>query len=422
MPAKKKYSFLYRIYRRMRYLRYLKKLRKIERRAAKRSERTAIVDGKKIARIQHSNERIADKQKRRHDRLAMKGNRNSLKAEYLQDLIDNKEHYESLQQERQAIKIREKKFRRYRRKKLIRFYLKKCFSNVLHSLKTLNPANLPQVIRYLRKNKGQIREFVVISIHSTLLFVAAYLLIFSISLFISSISGIFFDYHSIVYYYEVFWIVKPEEWFGDSVKMIFASGPILCGIIALFFAIIFSYIRTDRGLGKLFILWFFIHGFNAFFGSLLVGSLFGRGFGYAIIWSYISDTEKVIYSIVSITALFLLGVFVARSFLISANSYYTHLEKHQQQRFIWAQAIIPFLAGNILIALIMLPEVTLYDMTVSLALVLTIIPVAIGYRFAPVLYFEEEIIPIRFKYLTILIPLVFIILYRIILGLGIMIG
>ncbi|MBE9483207.1 MAG: hypothetical protein IMY74_00080 [Bacteroidetes bacterium] len=422
MSARKKYTFLYRIYRRMRYLRYVKRLRREELRSADRNSRAVVTESKSIAKEHHRKERIAEKHKRRQENLDRKEIKDSLKVDYLQDLLDNKEHYESLQQERDAIAARDRKFKRHRRRRLLRFYLKICSRNVILSLKNLNPAKLPQLIRYIRSNKGQIREFAVISIHSTLLFVAAYLLIFLIILFTSSISGVFFDYRSIIYYYEVLWLVKPEQWFGDSVKMIYASGPILAGVLALFFAIIFSYIRTERGLGKLFLLWLLIHGFNAFFGSLLIGSLFGRGFGYAIIWSFISDTEKVIYTIVSITALILLGVFTARSFLISANSYYRHLEKHQQKRFLWAQAIIPFFAGNAIIALLMLPELLSYDITVSLSLVLTIIPVAIGHRFAHSLYFEEEIIRVKFNLKVIAFPLIFIILYRVILGFGIMIG
>jgi hypothetical protein len=262
----------------------------------------------------------------------------------------------------------------------------------------------------------------VITIHSSLFFLASYILVFTIILFTSAISGIFFDYSSIVYYYEVLWIVKPEEWFGDSVKMIYASGPILSGILAVFASILFSYIRTERGLGKLFMLWFFMHAYNAFFGSLLIGSLFGRGFGYAIIWSYISDTEKVIYTIISITALFLLGVFVTRSFLISANSYYPQLEKRSQRYFIWAQVIVPFILGNILIGLIMFPEMLWYDMTVALCLGISILRIGIGYRFLPSLYFEEDHSRPRFLLKPIIIPVAFLLLYRLVLEFGIRIG
>jgi hypothetical protein len=243
-----------------------------------------------------------------------------------------------------------------------------------------------------------------------------------ISLLTSAISGLFFDYSCKIYYYEVFWLVGNDQWFGDSVKTIYSSGPILAGIIAVFLAIIFSYIRTDRGLAKLFILWSFLHGFNAFFGSLLIGSMFGKGFGYAIIWSYISDTEKVIYSIVSLTVLILIGSLTAKSFLISANTYYNHLEKKQHSAFIWAQVGIPFIVGNLLIGFVMFPKILWYDMTVSMALIISIIPIFIGSRISPSLYFEEEEVKIAFKVKTILYSIVFIFLYRLLLGIGIPVG
>ena len=173
---------------------------------------------------------------------------------------------------------------------------------------------------------------------------------------------------------------------------------------------------------KLFILWCILHGFNAFFGSLLVGSIFGKGIGHAIIWSYTSDTEKVLYSIISITALVLLGVFVTRSFLLTANSYYSKLEPPHFRRFIWAQVILPFFAGNAIIAAIMSPGLVVHDYTIALSLIITIIPIAFGYRFYPALYFDEENVRISINIRPVMYSLIFIIAYRLILGTGIPFG
>jgi hypothetical protein len=130
----------------------------------------------------------------------------------------------------------------------------------------------------------------------------------------------------------------------------------------------------------------------------------------------------VIYSILAITALFLLGVFITRSFLISANSYYPHLEKHNHRKFIWAQVILPYIAGNILIGLIMFPEMLWYDMTVALCVGISLLPVAIGYRFLPSLYFEEDNTRPRLLPWPVIIPAAFLILYRLVLAFGIKIG
>jgi hypothetical protein len=141
-----------------------------------------------------------------------------------------------------------------------------------------------------------------------------------------------------------------------------------------------------------------------------------------IIWAYISDTEKIIYSIFSIISLFLLGVFTTRAFLISANSYFPDLQNHRQRKFIWAQVLLPYFLGTILIGLIMLPGLSWFNMTVVFSLIITIIPIGIGYRFLPSLYFEEEKYVIRLKWIPVALVIVFIILYRIILGFGIRIG
>jgi hypothetical protein len=422
MSAKKKYSLHYRVYRKIRYLRYVSRLRKVERAARARSEKSLALVRKKLAKDQRRSEKHADRLKRKQERQAIREIRQKLRSEQELEFAENREVYEEELRKRLDARKKSSKFRRYRRKRLARFYMKALFRNIFMSMKTLNPANLPKIYRYIKDNKINIREFAIISVQSSMMFVAAYFLILLIMMGTEALSGIFFNYSSILYYNNVLWLVKPEEWYQDSVQMIYASGPILCGILAVLFAIIFSYMYTEKILAKLFILWGLLHAFNAFFGALLIGSLFDRGIGYAILWSYISDTEKVIYSIVSILALFLLGVFTTRSFLISANIYYPQLNKNKHQAFIWAQVLLPFMLGNALIGLIMLPEVDWFIMVVALSLIITIIPIAIGYRFLPSLYFEEGRSTVKLKLRPLAIALAFIVLYRIILGIGIKIG
>lgn len=420
MPSgSRKYTFFYRIYRRIRFLRYVSRLRRQERKAFRIAEKKEARERKERLRAQSRLDRISDKERKRQEEADRLKAIDDLRLARKMDLQLNADKYERERKLKASRKAKDRFYRRRGRKRLFRFYLKVCRKNSLKFIGQLNPMKLPELIRQVRQNRKLLYDFIVISLQSTILFVAAYLMIFLIGLLTSAISGKFFDYNSIIYFHEVFWLVKPDQWYGDSVKMIYASSPIVSGIIAVFLAIIFSYINTDRTLGKLFILWSLLHGFNAFFGSLLIGSIFGKGFGYAIIWSYISDTEKVIYSIISILALFLVGVFASRSFLISANSYYSSLESRMQRFFIWAQAIVPFLLGNILIGMIMFPRVLVYNMTVSLALVISIIPIALAHRFYPSMYFEEEDIGRKIRPAMMIYALTFIVLYRLILGLGI---
>lgn len=406
----------------MRYLHYVKKLRKQAHRDALKDDSVISKEQREIAREQRKADKKAEKIKLQYEKDQARKELEALKAEQEQDLIENADYYRSEQEKRETLKKTTRKFRKRNRARLARFYMRLCIRRIIKGIKRLNPANFPLLIRDIKENRSKFTEFIIIFLHSTLLFVVAYLFIFFIGLLASSISGVFFEYHSIIRYYGIEWIVASDKWYGDSVKMVYSSGPIIVGIIAVFLAIAFSYIRTSRSRIKLFFLWSLLHGFNAFFGALLIGSMFGKGFGHAIIWSYISDTEKVIYSIVSITILILMGVFTTRSFLISANSYYSYLDKSKQRFFVWAQIGLPFIFGNAIIGLVMFPQILEYNMTVSLTLAISIITILIGYRSTPTLYFEEEKPKIRLSAKIVLGALAFIVIYRVVLAIGIPIG
>jgi hypothetical protein len=418
MTSRKKYSLPYRIYRRLRYLRHVVKSRAARRRMEAKAEKEEKLARKKTIRKKRLSdiqaERIKNKLEKAEERILEKERRYRLKEEA-----------GASAQEAQIIreeKRRLQKFRKHRRMRLFRFFMKACAKNTLRFIRGLNPLHFPRLLKHAVENRDNISKFVIIALHSTLLFVAAYLLIFFAGLITSVIAGLFFNFHSILYFHEVVWLVKPEQWYGDSVKTIFSSGPVISGILGVIMAILFAQLRTGRGLFKLFFLWGALHGFNAFFGSLLTGSIFGKGLGHALEWSYFSDTEKVIFSIISILALVLIGVFSARSFLISANSYYPHLEKRMQTRFLWAQLITPFLAGSLLVGAVMFPEILLYDMTVMYIMFITILTIIITARFYPTLYFEDEHIKIALRARLIIPSILFILLYRLVLGIGIPFG
>lgn len=419
---RKKYTLFYRIYRRIRYLRYVRRLRRVEKKHARVSLLEESRNRKKLIREQKNFERKAERARQKAEKKKLKNDRLQQEAELKEDLQQNAERYSAEHAERRQKKRKARYYRKRKRLKLLRLYRKVCRRNTLDFIRSLHPSNLPLLIRQIKESKSAVKQFFVISLHSSLLFVAAYLLVFLIGLFTSAVSGLFFDFKSIIYYYDVFWLVKSDQWYSDSVKMIFASRPIVSGLFAIFLSIIFSNIKTDRGLFKLFILWAMIHAYNAFFGSLLVGSIFGKGFGYAISWAYISDTEKVIYSIISILVLFLVGVFTTKSFLVSANSYYSKLEGRKQRFFIWAQVILPYFLGNAIIGAVMYPQVLFNDIAISIALLIVVLPIALGYRFYPSMYFEEENIRVNFKYRLLLYTISFTLLYRLILGIGIPLG
>ncbi len=69
--------------------------------------------------------------------------------------------------------------------------------------------------------------------------------------------------------------------------------------------------------------------------------------------------------------------------------------------------------------MIMFPRILVYNMTVSLTLIIAIIPIGLSHRFYPSMYFEEEDIGRKFRPSMMIYALVFIVLYRLVLGIGI---
>jgi hypothetical protein len=185
------------------------------------------------------------------------------------------------------------------------------------------------------------------------------------------------------------------------------------------FIILFSTFRNEPGNLKLFFLWGFVHGMVMFFGSLLMGTLLNKDFGWVIAYLYYRDTGKMIFSIISIFALISIGGLIAKSFLISANAYFNFIDKENRKFILYGQVIFPAIIGTIILALIKIPDrfyfattdEMYYEFLKLFSLIILIIPLIISFRTNNEVYFDEEPrkISLGWKYLifTVLIFLAF---------------
>ena len=174
----RKYSLTYRIYRRIRYLRYLRKHRNRIRRQAKYEEKQAELERRKLLKEQARTDRLSDRQKLKMEKAESKKAAKEIRKEYEKGLVENAELDTRRLEEYNANERKEKEFQRYRRKKLIRFYRKTCWKSTLKTICILNPLNIPKLISYAIRNRQTTRAFLIITFQSTLLFVAAYLMMF----------------------------------------------------------------------------------------------------------------------------------------------------------------------------------------------------------------------------------------------------
>jgi hypothetical protein len=383
-------SRIYTIYRRLRFVRYKKKLARQVNEEAKKEQ--LLEQQKHIQELREF--RISEKKKHQLKLKADKEESRKLKKELKQEIRTMgqaaKEEFGRLSIEdrknRQALRKAEKLEQR-RLKKLGR---KLAARNFFGFFRSINAETVKYRYREFRDKAPSRRLFALTSFNSTLLFLLSYFALFFISQIITVITAKFFNYPTSVYYYEIYFNISSEAWFHDSVKTIFSSGPIVSFVVGIIFLIIYSNMRENPGPSKAFFLWGFLHGVNMLFGALLVGTLFETGVGHVISWLYISDSGKVLYSIVSIFLLVISGLVATKPFLISANSYHPEINKYNRTSFILAQVLMPYLAGNVFLFILRQPRFVFYDTFIALSLIISILPVMITYLSYHELFFEEE--------------------------------
>jgi hypothetical protein len=387
---KRSYSLFYKIYRRIRFVRYKKKLKKRTQREIKQKELLERQEQFHQLREFRISERKKQQIKLKADHQEARKLKKELKAEFRQMNKAARLEWETLSIEEKKNRRLARKLEKKESKRIRRLNRKNFFRNFFRSFRSLNSKNVRARFKEFRENAPARKRLLLISFNSTLLFLLSYLSLFLISQLVTVITAKFFNYPTTVYYYDIYFNISPEAWFHDSVKTIFSSGPVVNFVIGITFLIIYSNVREFNGPFKLFFLWGFLHAVNMLFGALLVGTLFETGVGHVISWLYIMDTGKVLYSIISIFLLVIGGLIATKPFLISGNTYYNEINKQNRTAFVFAQVLMPYLAGNAFLFLIRQPRFVFYDTFIVLTLFISILPVLVTYRSYHELYFEEE--------------------------------
>lgn len=236
------------------------------------------------------------------------------------------------------------------------------------------------------------------------------------------ITSLLFDYKTVIYYYKIEFLVDYDAWFADSIKTIFSAGPTIALIIAILSLIIYSLVYLETGILKTLLLWAILHGSNKLIGGTLVGNLLGQGFGYVIMYLYYSDTGKLIMSLLMIMTSTIIGTISTRYWIMSANAYYKFSKPSGRKVFIISQVFIPYILGVPIIFLINQPEAMRYDTLTNVALIFMILPPVLLNQYYQEYYFEDKAKKIDWAYRIIIFSIVFIVTYRILLGIGLRLG
>jgi len=269
-------------------------------------------------------------------------------------------------------------------------------------------------------NQIQLRKstFLIITVNSAAIFLLSYFLVYFTTQLMTAISASAFNINSIIYYYNIDYLIRSGEWTSDAVAVVFSSGPVFSVFCALVLIIIYVKVVSETGLSRLFLLWCFCHFLINFFGNMLVGTILNEGFGYVIMYQFVMDTGKMIITLFAVLCIFLTGLFMSRLFLYSGNIYFNVLDHHNRRRFVIAQYILPFLLGDLIIFLLKLPEVRLFEILLNGCTLILLLPVLLRSSNMQDLYFDEDPKQIRLSRYFLLTAFLVMIVFRIGLGIG----
>jgi actin-related protein len=470
---------LYSIYRRMRYLRYLRRVRKqrrkelqydeavqpaarratsqkkearLQRRRLKKEEKKERLAHKAAMKAQRKQEKIREKRKkqlekeerlqlRREAKEAMKIKSSEGKAlekqkaqqlkvetslqrqEMKSRLKDKARQDRALAREQKNQQKAARKIRKARIRKLRPYLFRRRVRETLWALRSIDRHTLKRLFLWtvrLFENKTERNQFFKITLNSMSLFVLAYLVLYIAGEWITLYAAQTFEYKTIVFYYKIYYNIDSDQWTADAVKILFSIKPLTGLVLGTVALIIFSSIRNDNQVFKLFFLWLFIHGMVMFFGSLLIGTLLSQGFGWVISYLYYKDTGKMVFSIISIFALVVTGTAVARSFLISGNAYFNYINRDNRKFLLLSQVLLPAVLGTVITSLMKVPndfyfttsEEVMYEIFKLSSIVIVIIPTILTFSSLSAVYFDEEPRNVRFHWPYILVFLGIYFAYR----------
>ena len=271
------------------------------------------------------------------------------------------------------------------------------------------------------KNLLSRQNFWIIALNSTAAYILSYLFLFYLNQFSYLLTAGMYDYAISIDYSSYFFHIEPYEWTQDAVIMIFSSGYILTFLAGLLSLLAFYQIVADSFPIKVFFFWTSFHAVTYVFGGLMLGNLLTEGIGYVFTWMYMTDTMKMIISLVGFTGLLMMSIFSARLVALSSNAYFEKYNERMGLFFITAQVLVPYLIGSVLIFVYFLPEPQFHERYSWIIIGVMLLLFFMRARYNDDLMFEEgdENRSIRLMKGFIIFTVLFYVLSRIILANGI---
>jgi len=263
------------------------------------------------------------------------------------------------------------------------------------------------------------KEFIINSVNSTIIFILSYFFTYLLYQLATSAMAKLYNIPSVIYYFKTDFLIRPYSnlWTRDNIILISFIGPFISLISGFLFFRIFHFFKKRPGLLKLFFLWCTLHAFNMFFGAYIAGVITNKGFGLVTLWLFFQLLLNISFAFICVVFLVLIGSNVTKPFLQTAH-HSSLISENNRVYFLSAQALIPYIVGNIFIFFLSFPEVKPYQSFLLVSLGFLIVPIILKPNFDK-LKIVKEYTPLQIDKKSVIIFIILVLLFRIGLDYGI---
>lgn len=267
------------------------------------------------------------------------------------------------------------------------------------------------------------KKKLIITLNSTAYFMLAYIFVITLINFTSMVMAkVFYNLDGTLYHYGFDLERKDFTWTLEPVVLIFFIGVLIALLVGVVFQFMYQNVRKGSGHFKLFFLWAYLIAYTIFFGDIVFGAFINYMPGVFFNYMNVPMVFRVIIGIFGLIMLFVIGQFSAKNILISSNIYLRRASISQIEPFFYAQLIIPFVIGNILVFILKIPyqgKFEYIDTLVMLSMVIIVISVFFKIDKLQSIQFTKHHDSFKLKRVPFFLAIIAIILFRFGLGMGI---
>jgi len=264
-------------------------------------------------------------------------------------------------------------------------------------------------------------DYMAVILNSTAMFIIAYVIIWFFQDISSVLAAKTFNISSIVYYWDIDFFIRGDDWSKDSVTVVFGAPVLTAFIIMIFSLVIYSNMLMESWKIKLLVLWLLLHSISQLFGEIISGAILMRGVGWVMAFMLYTDTLKLVIIIMMVIVMILIGVFITRFLLLSGGIFFTNLDQSSRKPFMMSQIFLPFIIGTFAIFFIKQPRLTPFELLIDASMMLVLLPAMMRAEYSPNVFFDEEPRVIKIYWFWILIAFVSLLGFRILLRHGVII-